>query len=220
MARQGDPYLLQAQLAFDDKPCLDAFVALLQRMVDRHDILRTSVAWEDLAAPVQIVWRQARVVCDPVQLNPDDGDVLEQLQARFDPCQYRLALTHAPLLQLHYAQDPHNGRLVALLLFHHIVLDHSALAAIREEMQHLSAVGDAGLPTPTPYRTYVTQALRARPRRSTKPSSGNAWETSIRQRWLSTQKIRPAICNRCSSPTYCSIPCSPVGLAGRREICI
>ncbi|CEF36563.1 non-ribosomal peptide synthetase [Xanthomonas citri] len=162
MARQGDPYLLQAQLAFDDKPCLDAFVALLQRMVDRHDILRTSVAWEDLAAPVQIVWRQARVVCDPVQLNPDDGDVLEQLQARFDPCQYRLALTHAPLLQLHYAQDPHNGRLVALLLFHHIVLDHSALAAIREEMQHLSAVGDAGLPTPTPYRTYVTQALRGK----------------------------------------------------------
>ncbi|CCF69486.1 amino acid adenylation domain protein [Xanthomonas citri pv. punicae str. LMG 859] len=162
VARQGDPYLLQAQLAFDDKPCLDAFVALLQRVVDRHDILRTSVAWEDLAAPVQIVWRQARVVCDPVQLNPDDGDVLEQLQARFDPCQYRLALTHAPLLQLHYAQDPHNGRLVALLLFHHIVLDHTALAVIREEMQHLSAVGDAGLPTPTPYRTYVTQALRGK----------------------------------------------------------
>ncbi|UNE64528.1 non-ribosomal peptide synthetase [Xanthomonas oryzae] len=159
---QGDPYLLQAQLAFDDKQCLDAFVALLQRVVDRHDILRTSVAWEGLAAPVQIVWRQARLVCDQVPLNPDDGDVLTQLQARCDPGQYRLALTHAPLLQLHYAQDPHNGRLVALLLFHHIVLDHTALAVIREEMQHLSTAGDAGLPTPTSYRTYVAQALRGK----------------------------------------------------------
>ncbi|QBG95888.1 amino acid adenylation domain-containing protein [Xanthomonas oryzae] len=159
---QGDPYLLQAQLAFDDKQCLDAFVALLQRVVDRHDILRTSVAWEGLAAPVQIVWRQARLVCDQVPLNPDDGDVLTQLQARCDPGQYRLALTHAPLLQLHYAQDLHNGRLVALLLFHHIVLDHTALAVIREEMQHLSTAGDAGLPTPTSYRTYVAQALRGK----------------------------------------------------------
>ncbi|QBG88211.1 amino acid adenylation domain-containing protein [Xanthomonas oryzae] len=159
---QGDPYLLQAQLAFDDKQCLDAFVALLQRVVDRHDILRTSVAWEGLAAPVQIVWRQARLVCDQVPLNPDDGDVLTQLQARCDPGQYRLALTHAPLLQLHYAQDLHNGRLVALLLFHHIVLDHTALAVIREEMRHLSTAGDAGLPTPTSYRTYVAQALRGK----------------------------------------------------------
>ncbi|WP_341809661.1 amino acid adenylation domain-containing protein [Xanthomonas oryzae pv. oryzicola] len=159
---QGDPYLLQAQLAFDDKQCLDAFVALLQRVVDRHDILRTSMAWEGLAAPLQIVWRQARLVCDQVPLNPDDGDVLTQLQARCDPGQYRLALTHAPLLQLHYAQDPHNGRLVALLLFHHIVLDHTALAVIREEMQHLSTAGDAGLPTPTSYRTYVAQALRGK----------------------------------------------------------
>ncbi|WP_430692298.1 hypothetical protein, partial [Pseudomonas syringae] len=40
-AEQGDPYVLQAHFAFDDRACLDAFVQALQTVIDRHDILRT-----------------------------------------------------------------------------------------------------------------------------------------------------------------------------------
>ncbi|MCC8538929.1 amino acid adenylation domain-containing protein [Xanthomonas codiaei] len=158
-ARQGDPYLLHARLAFDNEARLRAFAALLQRVVDRHDILRTSVVWEGLDAPMQVVWRSATLCCEPSDIDPVKGDVLAQLQARFDAARYRLDLRAAPLLQLHYAPDPRQHRLVAVLLFHHFALDHQALAVLRSEMEALHASDGVGLPAAVPYRNYVAQAL-------------------------------------------------------------
>ena len=69
-----------------------------------------------------------------------------------------MPLDQAPLIRLVYAQGSDQQRVNALLLFHHIALDHTALDRVRHEMQasllgQPQPAGDA-----TPYRNYVAQA--------------------------------------------------------------
>ncbi|MBC3271248.1 amino acid adenylation domain-containing protein [Pseudomonas sp. SWRI81] len=157
-AGAGDPYLLQSSLAFADIHRLHAFANALQTVIARHDILRTSVVWEGLPSPQQVVWRHAPLALEAVALASADGDVLAQLQARFVARQWRLDLGQAPLMRLVYADDPVNKRVVALLMFHHIALDHTALEVVREEM-HATLLGHTEpLPAAAPYRNYVAQA--------------------------------------------------------------
>ncbi|NWA25218.1 non-ribosomal peptide synthetase, partial [Pseudomonas gingeri] len=157
-AQAGDPYVLQTQFAFDDRERLDAFVHALQMVIDRHDILRTAVLWEGLDSPVQVVWRKARLHLEAVELDPAVGDVGVQLHDRFDPRHYRLDIGQAPLMRLAYTEDPFSQRITAMLLFHHMALDHTALDVVRDEMQAYLQGQAAQLGSPVPYRNYVAQA--------------------------------------------------------------
>ncbi|MBC8997309.1 amino acid adenylation domain-containing protein [Pseudomonas sp. N40(2020)] len=157
-AADGDPYLLQSRLAFADIEHLHAFAEALQSVIARHDILRTSVVWEGLSNPQQVVWRQAPMSMQAVALESAGGDILGQLHGRFDARHFRLDLGQAPLLRLVYAHDPAHDRVVGMLLFHHIALDHTALEVVRHEMQASLLGSTEPLPLAAPYRNYVAQA--------------------------------------------------------------
>ncbi|RML21436.1 Amino acid adenylation, partial [Pseudomonas syringae pv. lapsa] len=157
-AEQGDPYVLQAHFAFDDRATLDAFVQALQAVIERHDILRTSMVWKGLDSPVQVVWRQAQLPLEALHIDPAAGDIGTQLHSRFDPRHHRLDVTQAPLMRLVYAEDPPNQRICAMLLFHHMVLDNMAMAVVQHEMQAWLLGEAQTLSAPVPYRNYVAQA--------------------------------------------------------------
>jgi arthrofactin-type cyclic lipopeptide synthetase B len=154
-AGQGDPYLLQSHLAFDRIERLHAFAQALQQVIDRHDILRTGVVWEGLVQPLQVVWRKARLPLEHLHLQ---GDVLAGLHQRFDARRYRLDISQAPLIRLAYAEDPANQRVVAVLLYHHIALDHTAFDVVLREMQGCLLGHPVPTAAPMPYRNYVAQA--------------------------------------------------------------
>ncbi|WP_419555171.1 non-ribosomal peptide synthetase, partial [Pseudomonas fluorescens] len=156
-AGQGDPYVLQALFGADRRARLDDFTQALQGVIDRHDILRTSMVWEGLDEPVQVVWHQARLTLEEIALDPADGDILWQLQQRFDTRHHRLDVGQAPLMRLVCAQDQTHQRWVAILLFHHMAMDHAALELVQHEMQAFLLGQADQLPDPVPYRNYVAQ---------------------------------------------------------------
>ncbi len=156
-AQQGDPYLLRSQFGFADRSRFEAFVQALQQVIERHTILRTSIVWEGVTKPVQVVARRVRLPVETIMLDPAQGDFAGQQRALYDPCGYRLPLHSAPLLRLFVAEDGETGQLVATLLFHHIVLDHMALEVVREEMQAVLSGVPERLTSPMPYRNYVAQ---------------------------------------------------------------
>ncbi|PVZ42393.1 non-ribosomal peptide synthetase [Pseudomonas sp. CC120222-01a] len=164
-AEQGDPYLLQTRLAFDSVERLLAWAGALQQVIDRHDILRTAVHWQGLAQPLQVVWRAAELaVCEVDDLADEPGvSRIEQLHARFDARRHRLDLGQAPLTRLYYSLDPANHQVVAILLFHHLTLDHTAMDVVAREMRALLFAQGESLPAAVPYRNYVAQARLADP---------------------------------------------------------
>ncbi|WP_460129090.1 amino acid adenylation domain-containing protein [Pseudomonas sp. H1_D05] len=154
-AAHGDPYVLQAQFAFADEQRLQVFTDALKRVIERHDILRTSLFWEGLEEPVQVVWRQASLGCEALPLDAEAGDALSQLRRRFTIDNYRMPVTEAPLMRVVHGRDEANQRVVALLLFHHLVMDHVALEVLQHEMQAFLLGNDGLLSEPVPYRNYV-----------------------------------------------------------------
>jgi thioesterase domain-containing protein len=157
LAREGDPYLLIAQMAFADRERLDRYLSAVQQVVNRHDILRTGFVWEHLSTPAQVVWRQAPLPVTELTLDPVDGPITEQLAQRFDPRQHRIDLRQAPLLRFVIAQDS-EGRWLMVQLLHHLIGDHSTLEVMRSEVQaFVEGRGDA-LPTVQPFRNLVAQA--------------------------------------------------------------
>ncbi|MFC7518960.1 amino acid adenylation domain-containing protein, partial [Herbaspirillum sp. GCM10030257] len=159
-AEEGDPYLLHALFGFDSREQLDHFVAAMQAVVDRHDILRTAIIWKGMPEPLQVVLRRVVLQVEEVAVDNPGGDVVEQLSARFNARRYRLDVSNPPLLRLCIAHDPSNGRWVAMSLFHHLVMDHTTMEIMREEVDACMRGMGHLLPAPVSFRNLVVQARR------------------------------------------------------------
>ncbi|CAM3753701.1 Amino acid adenylation [Xenorhabdus thuongxuanensis] len=157
MQAQGDTYLLQSLFAFNSRDRLDSFLAALQQVINRHDILRTSVFWQGLTQPVQVVWRKAPLTIR--EFTPTTTDSIPaQLQAHTDPRQHRINLNRAPLFATDIAYDPLQDEWLLALRFHHLVSDHMTLDLIFAEIA-LILQGQQTLPTALPYRNFIAQTL-------------------------------------------------------------
>src|SRR5215211_1864786 len=82
LSQEGDPYLLSSVAEFDTRARLEQHLAALRAVIDRHDILRTAVVWEELREPVQVVWRHAPLPVEDVELDAEAEDAAEQLWRR------------------------------------------------------------------------------------------------------------------------------------------
>jgi amino acid adenylation domain-containing protein/FkbM family methyltransferase len=158
MGSHGDPYLLSMHLGLDSRARVDSYLSALQWVIERHDILRTSMHWEGLREPVQVVQREVRLRVEEVELDAAGGDAAEQLYAKFDPRHFRTDVREAPLLCACVAEDRAKDRWLLLLQFHHLVSDHITLEVIQEEIEACLRGAAKLLPKPLPFRNLVAQA--------------------------------------------------------------
>ncbi|WP_439740574.1 amino acid adenylation domain-containing protein [Bradyrhizobium japonicum] len=157
LAAKGDPYLLVSQMAFAERGLLERYLAAVQRVVDRHDILRTSFVWEGLSQPAQVVWRKAQLEVTEVELDGAHGAGAEQLRERFDPRRHRIELGRAPLLRFVIAREPGSARWLLLELQHHLIGDHTTLDVMHAEVRAELEGRQHELPAPQPFRNLVAQ---------------------------------------------------------------
>ncbi|CAJ6906667.1 syringomycin synthetase [Burkholderia pseudomallei] len=158
MSGESDPYVLSGVLAFRGREVMERFVSALQQVIDRHDILRTGFFWEGLEQPVQVVQRRATLPVSVVELDAGEGDIVRQLEARFDSRGYRMDVSRAPLMHVHAACDGEHERWVARVLFHHLSIDHTTLERVIEEARAIGQGRAEDLPRPEPFRNFVAQA--------------------------------------------------------------
>ncbi|MGH3165427.1 MAG: non-ribosomal peptide synthetase [Trebonia sp.] len=157
----NDAYVLPVVLRFDSRARLEGFLGALRRVVDRNDILRTSLAWEGLPEPVQVAWRQARLPVQEITLAGGDQDAAQQLLTAAGS---RMDLGTAPLLRVYVAAEPGSQRWLALLQVHHLILDNTALELMLGEVAAFARGQGDLLADPVPFRDFVVRARQESPR--------------------------------------------------------
>ncbi|GAA2442210.1 non-ribosomal peptide synthase/polyketide synthase [Streptomyces glaucus] len=156
----GDVYVDQAALLLDGVADPHALALAWQRVTDRTPALRTSVVWEDVPVPLQVVHRDVRV---PVtHLDWRDTDPAERAERlarlRADDLARGIDLGTAPLMRLTLVRLP-DARLHLLWTSHHLILDGWSLAQVltevTEEYAALTAGSEPAPPARRPFGDYV-----------------------------------------------------------------
>ncbi|KAF9989992.1 hypothetical protein BGZ79_004898, partial [Entomortierella chlamydospora] len=156
LATEGDPYLQVACTAFRDKELLDRYLHAFQKVVDRHDILRTAFVWKNLSTPAQVVLRQATLSVVEHSLDPSNGPVVDQLMELYNTRNYSMELNSAPLTRFAYAQEG-DGRWILIQLLHHLIDDNTTFKLMSAETKAIMAGQDGDRQSPQPFRNLIAQ---------------------------------------------------------------
>lgn len=154
----GDTYVIPMLLSVASRSKLDLFLHALDKVIERHDVLRTAVMWERLTQPVQVVYRRVTLHLEQVRLDPD-ADAVEQLKNRMKPELQKIELHRAPLMKALIAADPNGPKWYVLLQWHHLICDHESVETMIAEVVAYLQEGSPELPEALPYRNHVAQAL-------------------------------------------------------------
>uniref|UniRef100_UPI003CEB6461 non-ribosomal peptide synthetase n=1 Tax=Janthinobacterium sp. PSPC1-1 TaxID=2804581 RepID=UPI003CEB6461 len=157
MAQKNDPYIMSMVLRIKDGARLDAFVAALQAVMERHDVLRTAVMAQQVSVPVQVVYRQARLQIQPLVL-PPGVDIESRLGAYLAQPQ-SMDLARAPLLRVSVIPDTQSDTQYVLCQIHHLIDDFTSLRILRTEIEAFLDNNAEHLATPVPYRELVAHTM-------------------------------------------------------------
>jgi arthrofactin-type cyclic lipopeptide synthetase B len=157
LSTSGDPYVLSTVFELQSQADIEVLALALQRVIDRHDILRTAIIWEHVSRPLQVVHRRVSLQIEEATLSPGE-DARAHLEARMQIGRTDFDIRRAPLMKLVIAANA-DGGWYALMQVHHIACDDQSWRAVIEETMACIEQRERELPEVMPYRDYVAQAL-------------------------------------------------------------
>ena len=175
-------YLEQVTFVLDGVPDPAVLAAAWQQAVDRTPILRTAISWENVAEPLQIVHRHARLPVTHLDWGDHSEaarrDALTQLLA--DDRAAGLDLATPPLMRLALARLP-GTEVQVVWTFHHLLLDgwsvFHVLTDVFAAYAALATGHQAPLTASPPFRDYLHWLARQdRPR--PKATGATPWPAS------------------------------------------
>ncbi|MGQ4417921.1 amino acid adenylation domain-containing protein, partial [Streptomyces sp. SAS_269] len=155
-----DVYVDQAALLLDGVTDPGALALAWQRVTDRTPALRTSVVWEGVPVPLQVVHRRVDVPITHLDWRePAETKRAERLaRLRADDLARGLDLGTAPLMRLTLVRLP-DARMHLLWTSHHLILDGWSLAQVLTEVfEEYAALTTGAAPRPParrPFGDYV-----------------------------------------------------------------
>ena len=158
LLNEKDTYVLAVVLECRNRTQQLALAQALQHVINRHDILRSAIIWDDLPSPIQVVYRQAQLSVEEFVLERN-REAIAQLKQRTKPQGHTLNLRRAPLMRLQTTAEPHEGKWYAVLHVHHIVCDHQSLRVIVAEALAFLDGRAHELPPPVPYRVHIADVM-------------------------------------------------------------
>jgi len=142
-----------------------ALIWAAEEMVRRHEVFRTSFAWQHVPEPIQIVHDEARLPFVTDDLRGFPPHVQQQQVERYleDDRRFGFAMDRAPLT--HFALFRLDEQQYTLVwTFHHALLDGRSFPVILSELFALYEVRREGgklcLPPPRPYREFIEWLAR------------------------------------------------------------
>ena len=160
--QEGDDQgLLRVKCVLKGKINVETFQDAWRQTIQRHEVLRTSVHWENLEKPVQVVHKEVLL---PFVLHDLSGNSASEQKARFDELTNSdraesLNLTKAPVLRIFLIRlsgDKH----ILLWDCHHILVDGWSASIILQDLlafydAYCSGDNAAGLPAVPSYKSYL-----------------------------------------------------------------
>ncbi|MFD5434090.1 non-ribosomal peptide synthase/polyketide synthase [Kitasatospora sp. NPDC127067] len=157
---EDDVYLDQAALLLEGVADPHALALAWQRIADRTPALRTSVVWEGVPAPLQVVRRGVRLPVTHLDLRAaDPAERAERLaRLRAEDLALGLDIATAPLTRLTLVRLP-EARVQLLWTSHHLILDGWSLAQVLTDVfAEYAALTTGAAPAPAvrrPFADYV-----------------------------------------------------------------
>ncbi|HEX9062541.1 MAG TPA: amino acid adenylation domain-containing protein, partial [Clostridia bacterium] len=148
------------QLSFDicGKLDIDHLEQSFNKLIERHDALRTNFVYEKTKNPVQVVFREktSKIHYEDISFRTDKAAVIEEIMRKdkengFD-------LTRDNLIRMTVLKVNHDNYKV-FISFHHIIIDGWCIGVILEEMFKIYEAVNGGkpldLPDAYPYSGYI-----------------------------------------------------------------